>query len=164
MATRPNLFAEGEFDDEDPPGYRGAEVLQDGSNVGRAAGGRELNVRVFVLPAGESLCPYHYEYVEEWLMLLEGELDLRTPAGEERLTTGAVACFPSGSDGAHKVTTPAGSERPARFVMFSDGREPAVAVYPDSDKIGVWVPGRADNMLVRRPTEDAGYYDGELGE
>lgn len=163
MSARPNLFGEAEFDDEDPPGYRGGEVLHDGKHVGKAAGGRELNVRAFLLPAGESLCPYHYEYVEEWLLLIDGELDLRGPEGEERLTTGAVVCFPNGPDGAHKVTTPAGSDRPARFVMFSDSREPSVAVYPDSDKIGVWVPGRADNLLVQRPAENAGYYDGELG-
>ncbi|HEY3775503.1 MAG TPA: hypothetical protein VGL69_21040 [Solirubrobacteraceae bacterium] len=164
MADRANVLGDGELDAEDPPGYRGAEVMHHGSNVGAAAGGRELNVRAFVLPPGESLCPYHYEYVEEWLLLLDGELDLRTPDGAERLATGALACFPNGPEGAHKVTTPAGADRPARFVMFSDGREPAVAVYPDSDKIGIFVPGRADNILVKRPVENAGYYDGELGE
>ena len=162
MADRPNVLGDGEFDAEDPPGYRAAEVMHQGGNVGQAAGGRELNVRTFVLPPGQSLCPYHYEYVEEWLLLLDGELDLRTPGGEEHLATGALACFPNGPEGAHKVTTPPGADRPARFVMFSDAREPAVAVYPDSDKIGVFVPGRADNILVKRPAENAGYYDGEL--
>jgi uncharacterized cupin superfamily protein len=164
MAVRPNVLGDAEFDDQDPGGYRGAEVLCDGGDVGRVAGGRELRVRSFLLPPGESLCPYHYEYVEEWLLLLEGELTLRTPDGEEPLATGALACFPSGPDGAHKVTTPAGAERPARFVMFSDAREPSVAVYPDSDKIGVWVPGGADSLLIRRPAGNADYYDGEVGE
>jgi len=161
MVARPNVLGDADPDEDDPPGYRGAEVHHAGSDVGRAAGGRELAVRAFELPPGESLCPYHYEYVEEWLLLLDGELTLRTPQGEETLHTGALACFPSGPDGAHKVTTPAGASRPARFVMFSDAREPSVAVYPDSDKIGVWVPGRADNLLIRRPAQDAGYYDGE---
>jgi len=161
MTIRPNVLGAAEFDDEDPPGYRGGELRHDDRNLGKAAGGRELNVRAFVLPAGESLCPYHYEYVEEWLLLLEGELDLRTPEGQERLATGALACFPSGPDGAHKVTTPADAERAARFVMLSDAREPVVCVYADSDKIGIWVPGGADNMLFRRPEADVGYFDGE---
>jgi uncharacterized cupin superfamily protein len=161
MAVRPNVLGDGEFDEKDPAGYRGAELRHDEANLGKAAGGRELNVRVFVLPPGESLCPYHYEYVEEWLLLLEGELELRTPDGDERLDTGALACFPSGPAGGHKVTTPAGADRPARFVMFSDAREPVVCVYPDSDKIGIWVPGGEDNMLFRRPEANAGYYDGE---
>jgi uncharacterized cupin superfamily protein len=164
MAVRPSMFGDGAFDDTDPPGYRGAEVYRDGAGLGKAAGGRELNVRVFVLPPGESLCPYHYEYVEEWLLLLEGELELRTPAGEELLATGEIACFPSGPDGGHKVTTPAGAGRSARFVMFSDAREPAVCVYADSGKVGIWVPGGADNVLFRRPAENAGYYDGEVDE
>jgi uncharacterized cupin superfamily protein len=161
MAVRPNVFAAAAFDPEDPDGYRGGEVKHEGRGVGRAAGGRELNVRAFLLPPGESLCPYHYEYVEEWLLLLEGSLVLRTPAGEQPLSAGVLACFPSGSDGAHKVTTPADAGQPARFVMFSDSREPVVCVYPDSDKIGVWVPGGRDNMLFRRPAQSAGYYDGE---
>jgi uncharacterized cupin superfamily protein len=161
MTVRPNVLGAVEFDDEEPPGYHSGELRHEDRDLGKAAGGRELNVRAFVLPAGESLCPYHYEYVEEWLLLLEGELDLRTPGGQERLRTGALACFPSGPDGAHKVTSPADAERSARFVMFSDAREPVICVYSDSDKIGIWVPGGADNMLFRRPEANVGYYDGE---
>jgi uncharacterized cupin superfamily protein len=164
MTVRPNALGAATYDEEDPPGYGGGEVLVDGVEVGRAAGGRELNVRAFELPAGVSLCPNHYEYVEEWLLLLDGELDLRTPAGSERLDTGAVVCFPAGPQGAHKVTAPSEAPRPARFVMFSDAHEPFVVVYPDSDKIGIGVPGGADNLRIRRPAESVGYYDGELGD
>jgi uncharacterized cupin superfamily protein len=159
MSERPNLYsAQFEYDDEDPPGYRGGAA-----RISQALGAEETSLRLFELPAGESLCPYHYEYVEEWLLLLEGELDLRTPAGTERLIRGAVVCFPSGPEGAHKVTTPAQAGGPARFVMFSSQREPSVAVYPDSDKIGVWVPGGADNVMLRRGDGQVPYYDGEAG-
>ncbi len=34
----------------------------------------------------------------------------------------------------------------ARVMMFSSAREPAVAVYPDSDKIGVWPGDSQDNV------------------
>ena len=158
MSERPNLFSGAPaFDAEDPPGYRGGEIP-----AGKAAGGRELAVRAFELPAGESLCPYHYEYAEEWLLVLHGELDLRTPSGTERLAAGALACFAPGPQGAHKVTTPADAQAPSRFLMFSSAAEPAVAVYPDSDKIGVFVPGRGDNVLVRRRDGNVGYYEGEV--
>jgi uncharacterized cupin superfamily protein len=164
MPKRPDVFTtEAICDPADPPGFRGAEALVDGDQLGRAAGGRELNVRVFELPAGESLCPYHYEYAEEWLLLLVGELELRTPRGTETVAAGALVCFSAGPEGAHRVTTPAGAGRPARFVMFSSAHEPVVAVYPDGDKIGVWVPGGADNLLVRRADGAAGYYEGETG-
>lgn len=159
MSDRPNLYsAQFEYDDEDPPGYRGGAAL-----ISKALAAEETSLRLFELPAGESLCPYHYEYVEEWLLLLSGELDLRTPVGTERLPSGAVVCFPSGPEGAHKVTTPSQAPEPARFVMFSSKREPSVAVYPDSDKIGAWVPGGADNVMLRRSDGQVPYYDGETG-
>jgi uncharacterized cupin superfamily protein len=152
---RPNIYdASFEYDEEDPPGYRGAVA-----RIGREAGGTETAVKLFELPGGESLCPYHYEYVEEWLILLDGELDLRTPAGTERLRTGDVVRFPPGPDGAHKTTNPGPGT--ARLIMFSSAHEPSVAVYPDSDKIGVWVPGGADNVMLRRDDGHRDYYDGE---
>ena len=49
--ARPNIFnAEFEYDDADPPGYRAGIA-----RVGRLAGGEELAVKLFELPAGESL-------------------------------------------------------------------------------------------------------------
>ena len=70
---------------------------------------------------------------------------MRAPDGEHTLTRGDLVCFPAGADGAHKVTNR--SESPARTLLFSSSRTPAVSVYPDSDKIGVW-PGDGDNDLV----------------
>jgi hypothetical protein len=52
-------------------------------------------------------------------------------------------------------------EREVRIVMFSSAHEPAVAVYPDSDKIGVWPGNPADHVMLRRADGDVGYYDGE---
>ncbi|HET9102672.1 MAG TPA: cupin domain-containing protein [Solirubrobacteraceae bacterium] len=152
--ARPNLHDDGFTYDEAPAGFRAGEI-----DVGRQAGGRAINVRLYELPPGERLCPYHYEYEEEWLLVLAGTVQLRSPQGTEPLPTGAVVCFPPGPDGAHTVTG-TGTE-PARVLMFSSSREPAVAVYPDSDKLGVWPPNREDAILVRR--EDAGrdYWDRE---
>jgi uncharacterized cupin superfamily protein len=152
---RPNVFsAEFEYDDGDPDGYRGG-VAQ----VGKAAGAEELAIKLFELPPGESLCPYHYEYVEEWLLVLDGAVAVRTPDGEQPAERGELLRFPAGPDGAHKLTNR--GEEPARMLMFSSSREPAVAVYPDSDKIGVWVPGGADDVMLRRRDGNASYYDGE---
>src|SRR5438270_4948228 len=108
--SRPNIVtAAFEYDPGDPPGYLGGIA-----RIGRAAGGSDLAVKLFELPAGEKLCPYHYEYEEEWLILLAGELDLRTPLGIERLATGDVVRFPPGPDGAHQVSTPPQAAGPAR--------------------------------------------------
>jgi uncharacterized cupin superfamily protein len=152
----PNLFsAEFQYDPGDPAGYRAGFA-----RVGKAAGGKELTVKLFEIPPGESLCPYHYEYVEEWLLVLDGDLVLRVPSGDERVGRGDVVCFPAGPDGAHKLTNR--SSDTARIVMFSSAHEPSVAVYPDSDKIGVWPGNEADTVMLRRADGHVGYYEGEV--
>jgi len=144
-----------DYDPEDPSGYRGGVA-----RIAEATGAEETSIKLFELPPGESLCPYHYEYVEEWLLVLEGELTVRTPDGDQTAHTGSLVRFPSGPDGAHRLSNRSGER--ARLLMFSSSREPAVAVYPDSDKIGVW-PGREeDHVMLRRADGDVGYYDGEL--
>jgi uncharacterized cupin superfamily protein len=153
--SRANVFdAEFEYDDSDPPGYQSGVA-----RVGELAGGDALTVKLYEVPPGESLCPYHYEYEEEWLLMLGGELELRVPSREQTLNPGDLVRFAPGPDGAHKVTNR--GETTARLLMFSTAREPAVAVYPDSDKIGVWPGNDRDNAMLRRADGHADYYDGE---
>ena len=140
---------------DDPPGFQCTDA-----HITRLVGGRDLAVRVYDLPPGQSICPYHYEYEEEWLIVLEGALTLRTPEGQAQLARGDAVCFDAGPAGAHKVTND-GAQLPARVLMFSSTREPAVAVYPDSDKIGVFTPDRADRLMVRRADGQRDYWDGE---
>ncbi len=140
--------------DEDPPGFRAGLI-----NVGEQAGGTATNVKLYLVPPGQSMCPYHYEYEEEWLLVLAGAIDLRTPSGTETVPAGALVCFPPGPDGAHRVSC-AGFE-PARVLMFSSAREPAVAVYPDSGKIGVWTGNDDDEFMVRGEDARRDYWDGE---
>lgn len=142
------------YDDTDPAGYRAGIAHLD-----KALGGEALAVKAFELPSGQSVCPYHYEYEEEWLLVLEGAVLVRTPTGEQELTAGEIVCFAPGPSGAHKVSNH--GEQPARIVMFSSAREPAVTVYPDSDKIGVWPGNDEDRVMLRREDGQVEYYDGE---
>ena len=152
---RGNVFSdEFEYDASDPPGFHVGMA-----RVGASAGGEALAVKAFELPPGESVCPYHYEYEEEWLLVLDGAVVVRAPAGEEELQRGDVVCFAPGPDGAHKVTNR--SDQTARIVMFSSAHEPAVAVYPDSDKIGVWPGNPDDKVMLHRADGAVDYYDGE---
>jgi uncharacterized cupin superfamily protein len=153
--TSVNIFtAEMEYDEEDPAGYNAAV-----SNVGKQAGGDELAVKLFDVPAGQSLCPYHYEYVEEWLLVLEGEVVVRVPDGERRLRRGDLMCFAPGPDGAHKVSN--AEQQTARVLMFSSDPDLAVAVYPDSDKIGVWTGNPDDKLMLKRADGQVAYWEGE---
>ena len=153
--ARPNVFAdEFEYDQADPAGYRCGVTP-----VGSQAGGQAIAVKVYEVPPGQSICPYHYEYEEEWLIVLAGAVWLRTPDTEAQLSPGEVVCFAPGPAGAHKVTNR--DQSTSRVMMFSSSREPAVAVYPDSDKIGVWPGHDGDSLMLRRADGDVGYYDGE---
>ena len=80
--------------------------------------------------------PYHYEYVEEWLLVIDGAVVVRVPEGERDLGRGDLLRFPAGPDGAHQIVNR--SDRVARLLLFSKAAVPAVSVYPDGDAIGVW--------------------------
>jgi uncharacterized cupin superfamily protein len=138
------------------------EIPEGRSDVGRTAGGEATAMFVYDVQPGASSCPYHYEYAEEWLLVLVGSLVLRAPDGERTLARGDLVCFPPGPSGAHKLTNR--TETTARMIMFSSARVPAVSVYPDSDKIGVWPGNEADSLLFKRGSA-VSYDEGEdLGE
>ena len=96
---------------------------------------------VYELPPGEAAWPYHYELQrEEWLIVVSGEVVVRSPEGERTLRGGDVACFPPGESGAHAVRN--GSSEPARFAMPSSFAPHAyVAVRPDSNTALIVGPG-----------------------
>jgi uncharacterized cupin superfamily protein len=142
------------YDETDPDGYRAGAAA-----VGDAAGGQALKVKLYEVPPEQSVCPYHYEYEEEWLVVLTGSPTLRGPAGERELQPGELVCFAPGPSGAHKLTNRTADL--VRALMFSSAREPAVSVYPDSDKIGVWSGNDADRAMLRRRDGNVDYYDGE---
>jgi uncharacterized cupin superfamily protein len=49
---------------------------------------------VYDVEPGDSF-PYHYEYVEEWLLVVDGEVVVRVPDGERPGLTAASSCaFP----------------------------------------------------------------------
>jgi uncharacterized cupin superfamily protein len=80
--------------------------------------------------------PYHFEYVPEWLLVVEGTLVVRTPESELELGRGDLMRFPAGPSGAHQIMNR--GEATARALLFSNAAVPAISVYPDSDTIGVW--------------------------
>jgi uncharacterized cupin superfamily protein len=153
---RYNLHSgETSFDEDDPEGYNTAYA-----RVGPEIGATMLGATIYDVPVGQSICPYHYEYGnEEWLLVLDGRPTLRHPGGEEELAAGDVVSFPVGPEGAHKVTNQ--TDAPVRVIVLSTKSEPSVAVYPDSDKIGVWPGDKSDNILVRRESV-VDYWDREL--
>ena len=138
----------------DPAGFR-SSMLRMGPSLGAIRSGASA----YDLPPGQAICPYHYEYgEEEWLLVLSGNPTLRHPDGTDELEPLDVVFFPQGPAGAHLVRNE--TDESARVLMFSTRNMPAVAVYPDSGKIGVWTGNEADDMMARRPA-NVDYWDGE---
>jgi uncharacterized cupin superfamily protein len=138
-------------DDDDAPGYELSYA-----RVGPLIGAEGLGLSVYELAPGNSICPYHYETgEEEWLIALVGEPTLRTPDGERVLRPWDTAFFPVGEAGAHKVTN--NTDVTVRVAMLSNRANPNTSVYPDSQKVGAWPPGK-----LFRLADAVEYFDGEV--
>src|SRR4051812_50176877 len=99
-----NVFdATFEYNPQNPEPYRGGK-----NRFGPKLGATQLGATVYELPPGQSVCPYHYESKEEWLIVLAGELTVRTPEGETVLAPGDATVFGAGPAGA----PPAGNKKP----------------------------------------------------
>jgi uncharacterized cupin superfamily protein len=149
-----NLFDVAVVDDaEDPDGYRTSYA-----RIGPLVKAKNLGLSVYQIRPGQSICPYHYEIgFDEWLIVLTGRPTLRTPEGEQELRAWDVAFFPDGEAGAHKVTN--NTDEGLRVAILSNKGDPGAAVYPDSDKVGIFPP----NKLFRLG-DAVDYWDGEVGE
>ena len=127
-------------------------------SVSSEVGASMTGCSVYEVEPGEATWPYHFELVEEeWIIVLAGELTLRTPEGERTLRAGDVACFPAGASGAHAVRND--GEVVARFAMPSSVAPYGDAcVYPDSATFKLSAPG----FLHRgRLGGEVGYWEGE---
>ncbi len=121
-------------------------------------GAKLTGMGVYELDPGQASWPYHFELGdEEWLIVVDGELTLRTPDGERVLVAGDVACFPAGAAGAHAVRND--SDAPVRYLMPSVGPKFGTGcVYPDSGKFVLYGPGFRHRGYLG---EEVDYWEGE---
>ncbi len=108
--------------------------------LGKTVGATLTGMSLYELPPSEKGSPYHYELNrEEWLVVVQGELVVRTPEGERTMREGDVVCFPVGEAGLHTMRND--SNESARYVMPSS-RPPDgyVAVRPESNTVVIFGP------------------------
>jgi uncharacterized cupin superfamily protein len=116
------------------------------------------HVCVYEIPPGKAAYPYHYHCkTEETFYIISGIGTLRTPEGEKQVAAGELIFFPAGEAGAHKLTNASDTENLV-YLDFDVTHELDVAVYPDSDKIGIW--GMGINQIFPK-SADVDYYHGE---
>lgn len=115
-------------------------------------------VSVYEIPPGKSAYPYHFHHNnEETFYIISGEGLLRTPEGERKICAGELLFFPTGSQGAHKLTNCSETENLV-YLDFDVTHEVDITEYPDSGKIGIW--GMGINELYPR-SANVDYYEGE---
>ncbi len=115
-------------------------------------------VSVFELPPRKSAYPCHYHHKnEETFYILAGSGLLKTPAGERSVGPGELLFFTAGPEGAHKLTNTSDTEKLV-YIDFDAVHDVDIAVYPDSDKLGIW--GKGINRLFPL-SESVDYYHGE---
>jgi uncharacterized cupin superfamily protein len=142
------------YDDSDPAGFRSGMF-----RLGKSFGAQDTGASVYDLPPGQALCPYHYEYgEEEWALVLEGTVTLRTPEGTEELGPMELAFFPKGPAGAHLLRNDTCGR--VRVLMFSNVITPTATAYPDSDKVGIWTGVEGEDVMVQRAS-NVDYFHGE---
>lgn len=134
--------------------------------LGEAVDGEQLGCSLYELQPGDEAWPYHYHTAnEEALFVLSGTGRLRLAGDAHTLHEGDYVSFPSDETGGHKVVNH--SETPLRYLVVSTMNEPDVTVYPDSNKLGVFVgspPGGRDERSIHgyyRIDDDVGYWEGE---
>lgn len=131
-----NIYSDDWDATQDHPGYRWNRM-----RLARRLGGEMLGASIYLIGPGEKSFPYHFHHAnEEMLLVLEGEVTVRTPDGEQEAVRGDAIIFKTGPDGAHQVINHTATA--ARILMMSTMVEPEIAQYPDSGNIGVFA-GRA---------------------
>jgi uncharacterized cupin superfamily protein len=139
--------------EEGPDGHRFSK-----RHVGQELAAALTGLTVYEVEPGQSTWPYHFELnEEEWLIVVSGELTVRTPDGERVLRAGEVVCFTPGASGAHAVRNDGAAT--ARFAMPSSVAPLGDAtVYPDSGKFKLYGPGFSHRGRLGDALE---YWEGE---
>jgi uncharacterized cupin superfamily protein len=136
--------------------------------LGEAADGDRLGCSLYELPPGRRSWPYHYHTAnEEAIFVLSGSGALRLDGETVPLEEDDYVALPADESGAHRVVND--SDVPLTYLAVSTMREPDVTVYPDSEKVGVFVgspPGGRDERSLQgyyRRADSVDYWDDEDG-
>jgi uncharacterized cupin superfamily protein len=132
-----------------PEPYRSRVLPREKRRLGDALGLTRIGINQTTLaPGRESSMRHWHTHEDEFVYVLEGEVVLRTGAGEQRLTAGMCAGFPAGRADGHQLINR--SERPAVYLEISNRDADDCGHYSDPEADLVWNAPRARGRFTRR--------------
>jgi uncharacterized cupin superfamily protein len=120
--------------------------------MGPALGAKELGCMLTVTPPGKAAFPFHNHHaIEELVIVLEGEGELRLDNRTDKLKAGDVVSFPAGEqDAAHQIVNT--GVRDLKYLCVSTMPETDIVEYPDSGKF------RAVHLKRHQLVKDAPFH------
>ncbi|MDB6087653.1 MAG: putative sugar oxidoreductase [Gammaproteobacteria bacterium] len=132
-----------------PEPYRSLVMPREKRRLGDALGLTRIGINRTTLPPGKMSAMRHWHTAEdEFVYVLEGEVVLRTRAGEQVLGAGMCAGFPAGVDDGHHLINR--SEHPASYLEISNRDAEDSAYYPDADVDLTWNSSQAPGRMTRK--------------
>ena len=132
-----------------PEPYRSRVLPRMKRRIGDALGLTRIGINYTVLPPGkESSMRHWHTHEDEFVFVLEGELVLRTEAGEQVLTAGMCAGFPAGNEDGHHLINRSAADAVYLEVSNRDGADGAHYSDPDVDL--AFSPAHAPGRFTRR--------------
>jgi uncharacterized cupin superfamily protein len=87
-----------------------------------------------IVPGGQSSYRHAHSHQDEFMLVLEGEVELQTNAGTQTLTPGMCAGFPAGCGDAHRFVNRSSSD--VILLVVGDRTADDEITYPDVDMHG----------------------------
>ncbi len=132
-----------------PEPYRARVMPRHKRRLGDALGLTRIGINLTMLPPGkESSMRHWHTHEDEFVYVLEGEVVLRTEAGEQLLGAGMCAGFVAGVANGHQLINR--SPRPALYLEISNRDAADRGHYSDPDVDLVWNPPNAPGKFTRR--------------
>jgi uncharacterized cupin superfamily protein len=132
-----------------PEPYRSRVLPRAKRRLGDALGLNRLGINRTTLPPGkESSMRHWHTHEDEFVFVLEGEVVLRTEAGEQLLTAGMCAGFPAGTEDGHQLINRSKADAVYLEISNRDGADHAHYSDPDVDL--AWSPPHARGRFSRR--------------
>ncbi|MBM4421720.1 MAG: cupin domain-containing protein [Chloroflexi bacterium] len=115
-----------------PDPFRARVLPREKRALGDALGLTKVGVNLTTLMPGKESALRHWHRLEDELIyMVEGEVVLRTDAGEQVLRAGDCAGFPAGKEDGHQLVNR--SSAPARYLEISNRHPADSSEYPEED-------------------------------